>query len=293
MPAISTGLAIGLGVAGAVGGSAIGAIGASKAAGAQSRAAMSAAELQHQDQMAALAEQKRQFDLQQQNLAPWLKAGTQGIGTLSSLLSTPGEGLLTPWTEQFNAPTAEQARATPGYEFTLGQGEQAIQNAAAARGNLLSTGTLKALTGYAEGLADTTYGETYNRALGEYQQRYNIFQGNQTNTFNRLAALSGVGQTAANTLGTLGQQGAANVANINLTGGAQQGASLMNAGAARASGYAGIANALTGGIGSISQWLLLQNMLNPASGGGGIGVNGGYGGFGTAGTGTTNTWGTG
>ncbi len=263
MPAISTGiaLAIGLGAAGA--GTAVSAIGASKAAGAQARAAMSAAELQHEDQMASLAFQKQEWETQQKNLAPWLKAGTQGINTLADLLKTPGQGLLTPWTDTFHAPTAAEARATPGYQFALEQGQNAIQNSAAGRGGLLSTGTMKTIDQYSQGLADTTYSDTYNRALGEYQQRYNIFQGNQTNEFNRLAALSGTGQTAATTLGQEGTAAAGNVFNINATGGAQQGGSLLFGGTARASGYAGIANAINGGLGNISQYALLSSLLNP------------------------------
>jgi hypothetical protein len=257
MPAISTALAVGLGVAGA----ATGAVASSKAAGAQAKAATSAAALEHQDQQAALAEQQREFNTQQQNIAPWLKAGTAGINSLSSLLSTPGEGLLTPWTDTFQAPTAAQAAATPGYQFALSQGQNAIQNSAAARGGLLSTGTQKTLDQYSQGLADQTYSDTYNRALAEYQQRYNIFQGNQTNTFNRLAALSGVGQQAATTLGQEGQAAANNTANILLTGGAQQGNALMAAGNARASGYAGIANSLNSGMSNVSQYLLLSQLL--------------------------------
>lgn len=271
MPAISTGLAlaIGLGVAGA--GTATSAIMAGKASGAQSKAAMSAAELQHEDQLASLAEQKRQFDITQGNFAPFLKAGTSGVNLLSSLLSTPGKGLLTPWTGQFKPPTADEARQTPGYQFLAGAGSGAIENSAAAGGNLLSTGTLKTLSQFNQGLADTTYSETYNRAFNEYLQQYNQFQNNQTNEFNRLASISGMGQTTATTLGNLGQQSANNVSNINMTGGAQQGASLLYGGAARASGYAGIANALNGGISNINQYMLLQSLF----GGGGGGAQGG------------------
>lgn len=247
-----------IGAIGATAGGTIGAVGASKAAGAQAGAARSAAELQHEDQMAALAENQRQFNLTQENIAPWLAAGKGGLAQLVALLSTPGKGLLTPWTDTFHAPTAAEAAATPGFQFELGQGENAIQNSAAASGNLLSTGTAKSLSGFAENLASTDYQATYNRALTEYQQAYNIFQGNQTNTFNRLAALAGVGQNAATTLSSVGQASANNAASILLTGGAQQGANLNLAGAANASGYAGVANALTGGINNAYQALLLQ-----------------------------------
>lgn len=239
----------------------IGAAGSMLAGSQQSSAANSAAQLQHQDQAAALAEQQREFGITQGNLAPFLKAGTSAVNTLSGLISTPGEGLLAPFTGKFQAPTAEEARATPGYEFQLGQGENAIQNSAAAQGGLLSTGALKTLNQFGQGLADTTYSQTYNRAFNEYLQGYNQFQNNQANEFNRLAAASGMGQTTATTLGQLGQQSASNIANINLTGGAQQAGSLLYGGAARASGYAGLANALGGGANNIGQLLFLQQLL--------------------------------
>lgn len=248
-------------VAGTVGSGIIGAVGSGLAAGQQSRAAKSAAQLQADAQANALAEQRRQFDITQGNLAPFLKVGTSAVNTLGGLLSKPGEGLLTPFTGQFQAPTAEQARATPGYEFLQQAGENAIQTGAAARGGLLSTGTQKTLTQFGQGLADTTYSETYNRAFNEYLQGYNQFQNNQANEFNRLAAASGMGQTTATTLGNLGQQAATNFGNIELGGANAQASSLLYGAGARASGYAGMANAL-GGIGSnLAQLAFLKNFL--------------------------------
>lgn len=254
----------------ALGGSIIGAVGAGKAAGAQSDAAKAAAQLQHQDQQASLAEQQRQFNITQTNAAPFLKAGTSGINTLADLLKTPGQGLLTPFTGTFSAPTGAQAAATPGYQFIAGAGSGAIQNSAAASGNLLSTGTMKTLDQFNQGLASTTYSDTYNRAFNEYLQQYNQFQNNQTNEFNRLASVSGLGQNTATTLGNQGQAAASNIANINMTGGAQQGANLNLAGGANASGYAGIANALGGGFSNISQLLMLKQagLLGGSTGGG-------------------------
>lgn len=267
MPAISTGLALAIGLGAAGAGTAVSAIGASKAAGAQAGAARSAAGLQFQLGEDQLKQNQAQFDVTQKNLAPWLQAGTQGIGSLAQLLGTPGQGLLTPWTSTFQAPTAEQARQTPGYQFAQQQGQNAIQNSAAAQGGLLSTGAMKTLDQYSQGLADQTYQQTYSRALGEYQQAYNIFQGNQSNTFNRLAALSGIGQTTATSLGQLSQQASNTGANITANIGSQVGNSLLNIGGAQASGYAGIANAINGGLGSISQYALLSSLLNPARAG--------------------------
>lgn len=254
---------------GAVIGSIVGAVGSNMAANTQAGAAKSAAQLQFNLGEDQLKQNQAQFNTTQQNIAPWLKAGTTGIASLSSLLSTPGEGLLTPWNQTFSAPTGAQAQATPGYQFALSQGQNAVQNSAAARGGLLSTGSQKTLDQFSQGLADTTYNDTYNRALAEYQQSYNIFQGNQTNTFNRLASLSGVGQTAATNLGSQSNASSQIGAQIAGNTGTQVGSSLMAAGNARASGYAGIANSINSGIGGISQYAMLQQLLNNGGGGGG------------------------
>jgi len=242
-------------LAGALGGSLISGIFGAQAGKAQANAAKYAAGLQYNLGEQQLGQNQAQFNTTQQNIAPWLQAGKQGIGTLSSLLNTPGQGLLTPWTQQFQAPTAAQAAQTPGYQFALEQGQNAVQNSAAARG------AAKTLDQYSQGLASQTYADTYNRALAEYQQNYNIFQGNQTNQFNRLASLSGVGQTAATNLGGQSNQASQIGANIAGTIGGQVGGSIQNAGAATASGYAALGNAFGSAGSNISQYALLQQLM--------------------------------
>lgn len=248
-------------IGGSLAGAGIGAAGSAAAAGAQSGAAKSAAGLQYKLGEDQLTFNKQQYADAIARLAPWLRAGTSSINTLADLLKTPGQGLLTPWTGTFNAPTAAEARATPGYVFTAGAGTGAIENSAAAGGNLLSTGTLKSLAQYNQGLADTTYQQTYQNAFNQYLQQYNQFQNNQTNEFNRLAAASGIGQTAATNLNATGTSTAAIGGNIAGTTGSNVGNSILYGGAATASGYAGIANALSGGIGNIGQYMLLRNLF--------------------------------
>lgn len=258
MPFISTALAVGLGVAGAV----TGGVTSMKAAGAQADAAKSAAELQHEDAQAALQFQQKEFDTQQADLQPWLKAGQGALGTLTADM---GE-LTAPWTGTFTAPTAAEAAATPGYQFTLGQGELALQNSAAARGGALSGGTAKDIAGYAEGLASTTYQQTFSNALQQYQQAFNSFETNQANKYNRLAGVAGTGQVTATTMGQQGQAAANNVSNTMLTSGQQIGQNINNAGAATASGYVGVGNAVNSGLSGIGGYLQLQQLL----------ANGGY-----------------
>lgn len=247
-------------VGGSIAAAGIGTAGSLAAGGEQASASKNAAALQAQEAQNALNEQTREFNTQQSNLAPWLQTGQGAIQTLSGLvpqLNAAGANY-----PSFTAPTAEQAQQTPGYQFALQQGEQGVQNSAAARGGLLSGNTLAAEQQYGQGLASTTYQQTYNNALQSYQQAYNQFQNQQTNTYNRYANLAGLGQTAAAQLGQEGQAAAANTANIDLNTGAQQGASLQNAAAATASGYVGASNAATGAIGNIGQAYALNNSQN-------------------------------
>lgn len=199
--------------------------------------------------------------IQQEQTQTSQPTSAQTIGTAGNL--TPAS-LNEAWNTPFVAPTAAEAAATPGYQFQLQQGEQALQRSAAAQGNLLTGGTLKDLNDYAQGVASTNYQTAYNNALNQYQQAYNIFNNNQNNQFNRLSAMSGTGQTANSQLGTYGSNTANNVSNTELTSANQVGNQLNNSAAATASGYVGGTNALTSGINAGAQ--TLSQMLLALSG---------------------------
>jgi hypothetical protein len=111
----------------------------------------------------------------------------------------------------------DQAQLDPGYAFRQQQGEQAINRSAAARGLMGSGRTIKDLIRFNQDYATNEFGNVNNRRL----------------------ALSGLGQTATNT----GVQAGQNY-------GTQVGQNMLGAGNARASGYVGQANALSGAIGS-------------------------------------------
>lgn len=260
-------MAIGLGVAGAAA-SAGGAIAAGKI---QAGAAHDAASLQYQEQQASLAEQKREFDINQKNEAPFLETGQASARMLAADLA-PGGSLTKTWDTPFVAPTDVTEQNDPGYKFRLQQGQKALEDSAAARGGVLSTGTAQDLTKFGQDYASNEYGNVYARAVDQYQRAYNIFRNTQTDTFNRLSVSAGGGQVAAGELGQAGQAAAGNIANINMAAGREIGANINNAGAATASGYAGIGNAITGGIGNIEGMLTLQQLLakQNAAGGGNV-----------------------
>ncbi len=135
------------------------------------------------------------------------QGGTQGAAaTWGDLASGPAgsrtnlyspNDLTAGFTDQFKAPTAADAEATPGYQFTLSQGLQGIDRGAASKGTLLTMGNQKDRAQYAAGLASQTYGQSYDRAMQEYLNAFNIFNSNQGNLFNRNLAVSGQGLQAA------------------------------------------------------------------------------------------------
>jgi hypothetical protein len=203
---------------GAIGGAVISGNAAKSAASTQANAADAAAQLQEQ-----------QYEQTRSDLEPYRNLGTSSITALNSAIKNP---LLT---TAFTAPTAAEAAATPGYQFTLDNGLKAQQNSASARGLGSSGAALKGASAYATGLADSTYGDTYNRALQTFSTNY----GQASDAVNRLLGLVTVGQNSAAQTGALGTQSANSVAGT-LTSGA----------ASSAAGTVGSANAINSGISS-------------------------------------------
>jgi hypothetical protein len=130
----------------------------------------------------------------------------------------------------------EMLRATPGYQFRFGEGVNALDRSAAAKGRLFSGAQDKALLEYGQGLGDQTYNDYINR----------------------LMQVAGLGQSTANAGAQLG----ANVAG-------QMGQNMLYAGNARGSGYINQANALTGAMNSGMNNYMLWSMMNKGGGGGG------------------------
>lgn len=186
---------------------------------------------------------------------PWVDAGKADLTTLQSLLGEglKGEGPLAPWTGSFTEPSLAQAEAQPGYEFQLKAGEDAINNSAAATGDLLNPNTARAESQYAESAATTNYQSTRNNMFQDYQTAYNQYQTNQTNLFNRYFGIADMGQRAVTAQGNF----------------------LVDKGTAEASGIAGATNAITGGLGDLSQLAMMKSLLgNTKSSNGTAGLTG-------------------
>lgn len=159
---------------------AAGAIGGSLLAGNSSRRA---ANIQSDASQAAIDEEARQYDLTRADQAPYREIGGNALAKLTELLNNGG------LTSRF----AGNAASEPGYAFGMREGQRAIDNSASARGGI-GGAALKAGTRYAQDYAGTKYNDAFNRW-------------NQENTgiYNRLAGISGIGQTATNQVGQAGQ----------------------------------------------------------------------------------------
>jgi hypothetical protein len=271
MPFVTTALAGG-GIVAGVGGMASSLYGSH----VQAEAAKSAAQLEAESRDKSLAFQEKVYEENKARQAPWLKAGTGAIDTLSGLISKPGEGLLTPFTDKFTAPTGLTEQNDPGFQARLKMGTDALQNSAAARGGLTTGGTAKDLTQFSQDYASNEYSNVYGRAVQQYQQAYNIFRNNQTDTYNRLAGVAGTGQVSAQNLGGAGQNAAGNVSNINMTASSNIGRDLQNAAYQTASGYAGATNAFSGMMSNLSGLEMLKKLLAQQQGSAAAGDTIGY-----------------
>ena len=188
---------------------------ASKAADTQVAAADRAAELQ--------AEQFRQL---REDQAPYREAG---YNALAEMQRTAGN---VPGAFKFGA---GDYQADPGYAFRLSEGQKALDRQAAARGGLISGGALRAAQRFGQEMGSQEFGNAYNRAL----TGYNTGVASENQLYNRQAGLAGIGQTSTNLVGTAGQNYATSAGNL-----------MTGAGAAQAAGQVGVANAITGGLGT-------------------------------------------
>src|SRR5262245_8867072 len=122
---------------------------------------------------------------------------------------------------------------TPGYQFRLNQGLQALERSAASRGTLMTGGQLKGLTRYAQDVASQ-----------EYDKRVQ-----------QLTGLAGMG------LGAAGTQ-----AQVSSAYGRQATDLITDAGNAAAAGTIGATNAWgegLGGIANMAQLYYLNQLFNP------------------------------
>lgn len=167
-----------------LGSAALGAAGSIAGSRAQSQAAGRAADASRDATAASVAEQRRQYDLSRKDALPWLNTGTSAINQLGNLTGLNGA--------TWQARAMQQFKASPDYQFRLTEGNRNLNARNAALGIQDSGAAQKALLAYGQNLAS-----------GEFN-----------NYANRLAGLSGVGQTAAQNTAVAGQNFANSYGNL-------------------------------------------------------------------------------
>lgn len=146
-------------------------------------AASEASDAMAQAYMMGIQEQREAREQARGDIAPWRQAGQSALGQYAGLLNLPGYASVDP---------TATLRATPGYQWQLSQGVNALDRSAAARGLLTSGAQQKGLLSYGQGLAD----QTYNNYLAN------------------IASLSSGGQNAAAQQGAYSTNAANNIANL-------------------------------------------------------------------------------
>jgi len=202
------------------------AIAASAAVGAYSARKGAKAQQQAADQSAEV--QREIFQKQTELAEPFRQAGISSQNELMRLLGIGGDASAADYgmlTRQFRP---EDLQIDPGYAFRLSESQKALERSAAARGGLLSGSILRGTLDRSQTLASQEYQNAFNRAQAQLGTRLGA-----------LGSLYGAGQAATQQVaGQAGQYGE-NVGNL-----------LMAGGAARASGYAGMGNALNQALGT-------------------------------------------
>jgi hypothetical protein len=153
------------------------------------------------------------------------------------------------------------------YKSGLDLGTTALRNAAPLTTGLDSGAALKELTKFGTDYTGQKAGESYNR-----------FTNDQGTAFNRLAALTGIGQTAVGQVNAAGTNAGNNISSL-----------ISSQGNANAAARIGQANAVRAALGSISNWWNQNQMLNKVLGSRGAPTPG-MGGIPTGGWDVSNDW---
>ena len=164
---------------------------------AQAKAAGKAADVQAGLAREGIAEQRRQFDITNQNQQPWLDAGRLALGDQGDLLGL--NGLDT------QAMSIDALKASPMFQSRFNTGEEAILQNASATGGLRGGNIQNSLANF----GSNTLAQVIQQQLGN------------------LGGISGTGINTAQNLGSLGANSASQIsALLNQQGAAQAGGIL-------------------------------------------------------------------
>lgn len=205
-----------------------------------SNAANKAAKTQSKAADAATALQREMYEKNLELQKPFYEAGLTGQNALLQYLGLGGDKTAANYGVGMKPFTGADLPTEPGYQFRLGEGINALNKTAAARGGLMSGRALAEATRYGQDYASNEYNNAFNRY---YTQRNQML--------NPLQSLLGQAQTSAGNVGAAGQDYAT-----------RAGETIQGAANARASGYVGGANALGSALSGAVTPYMNYNMIN-------------------------------
>ena len=220
-----------------------------------------------------------------QNYTPYQTTGTNALNDLTSqnaYLTTPGQ-VYQPTAGYQNFTNADlNSNLAPNYAFQLQQGQASNNAANNALGGMNSGNAQQALQQYTQNYAGTAYQNALSNYMNQYNlgvnsnmaqqgQQFNQNQAQQTNIYNRLTGLAGLGLTGA--------QGSANAQIGTGTNIASLTAGLGNAQAASQIAQGNIYGNAANTAGNVLGYTALNQMSQPSSygnimGGGGFSASG-------------------
>lgn len=157
--------------------------------------------------------QQQQYDDTVNRNQPFVSGGTSAYNALLGRLGLAGTSNTDAgYGTLGKVPTSADVMATPGYQFGLDQGQQALNRQITAGGMSGSGAALKAAARYGTDYATTKYDDAFNN-----------LQTANTNTFNQLSGTAKIGQASANNTAAAGE-GYATTSGNNLMGAANSSA---------------------------------------------------------------------
>jgi len=165
----------------------------------------------NQNRYASAIQKIQSYPEAQAYKASGVAAGAAGTGS-STLGSTMGAGAgMTP---------EDVMKLDPGFKFRLGEGLQAIERSAAAKGTLLTGGTMKDLVQYGQGFASNEYSKIFDRYSSMADRALNAsnmqadtgswYGGNSMNNTTNMGNVAAAGQVASGNAMQAGVTGAIN-----------------------------------------------------------------------------------
>jgi hypothetical protein len=177
----------------------------------------------------------RQQGVTRGDFAPYREAGAESMDALRAAL-TGGE---------FEAPSMDEVMQDPGVAYRMERANEALQKSAAARGRLMSGGTIRNVAELNQALASQEYGNAYARTERERDRK-----------FRNLFSVSQLGEQAAGTEGQFGLQYAMGLGGLETDIASAKAAGILGVEKAMQTGRKGLFEGSGGGGGGGSKFNL-------------------------------------